>query len=170
MSDQDRIFMKNFALLVAGLVVFTIVIIIVATNLNSLTTRPENPDLVRATEERLKPPAEVYVGDEGAAALEEAEAEQEPATAAAAFDGSMDGELIYNNVCKACHGAGVAGSPKLVAAEWEARLEQGMDTLVEHAINGYQGQAGYMPPKGGRPDLSDEQVRTTVQWMVDNLE
>ncbi|MEM6576462.1 MAG: c-type cytochrome, partial [Pseudomonadota bacterium] len=78
--------------------------------------------------------------------------------------------LIYNNVCAACHTSGVAGSPKLESAAWEPRLAQGMDTLVQHAIEGYQGDAGLMPARGGRMDLSDEQVRVTVQWMVDQLQ
>jgi cytochrome c5 len=44
-----------------------------------------------------------------------------------------------------------------------------MDTLLKHAIEGFTGNAGIMPPKGGNPSLTDEQVQATVQWMVDNL-
>jgi cytochrome c5 len=62
----------------------------------------------------------------------------------------------------------VAGAPKFAdAAAWSARIDQGMDTLVKHAIEGFQGSAGYMPAKGGNPALSDEQVRSAVQHMVD---
>jgi cytochrome c5 len=43
-----------------------------------------------------------------------------------------------------------------------------MDTLVEHAINGYQGSAGYMPPKGGRADLSDDAIKAAVEYMAEN--
>jgi cytochrome c5 len=48
-------------------------------------------------------------------------------------------------------------------------VAQGMDTLVKHAVEGYQGPAGLMPAKGGNPSLTNEQVASTVQWMVDNL-
>lgn len=41
---------------------------------------------------------------------------------------------------------------------WEARIAQGLDVLVEHAINGHRGHSGYMPPKGGCTSLTDEQV------------
>ena len=35
-------------------------------------------------------------------------------------------------------------------------------------IDGYQGSAGYMPPKGGQVQLSDDEVAAAVQYMVDN--
>jgi cytochrome c5 len=38
--------------------------------------------------------------------------------------------------------------------------------LKDHAINGFQGSAGYMPAKGGRVDLSDEEVASAVEYMV----
>ena len=41
-----------------------------------------------------------------------------------------------------------------------------MDVLKDHAINGFQGDAGYMPAKGGRVDLSDEEVANAVEYMV----
>lgn len=169
MSEHDRIFMKNFTLIIIGLAVFTVVIILVAGSMNKLSSRPDNPDKVAQLEERIAPVGKVYTGEAGAEAL--AQAEKDAATAQpVAFDGSLDAQMIYDNVCAACHNAGVAGSPKLEKAAWEPRLEQGMDTLVSHAINGYNGSAGYMPARGGRMDLSDEQVRVTVQWMVDNLQ
>jgi cytochrome c5 len=80
----------------------------------------------------------------------------------------MTAEQVYNTACAACHEAGIAGAPKMGdAAAWAPRIEQGMDTLATHAIKGFQGSAGYMPPKGGRPDLSDDAVRAAVQHMVD---
>jgi len=80
-----------------------------------------------------------------------------------------DGKATYDTACGACHGQGVAGAPKLGdAANWKDRVAQGMELLVEHAIKGYQGKAGYMPPKGGFANLSDDQVREAVTYMVDN--
>ena len=86
-----------------------------------------------------------------------------------AYDGSLDGSVIYNNLCGACHVSGAGGAPKLEKAVWAARRAQGLDTLVKHATDGFTGAAGMMPARGGNPSLSDDQVRVTVQWMVDNL-
>ena len=69
--------------------------------------------------------------------------------------------------CNACHGLGVAGAPKVGdAAQWVDRIAQGMDVLKKHAIEGYQGDAGFMPAKGARLDLSDEEVNAAVDYMV----
>jgi len=43
---------------------------------------------------------------------------------------------------------------------------QGLDELVTKAIEGFTGSTGVMPPKGGNPALTDEQVKATVEWMV----
>ena len=52
------------------------------------------------------------------------------------------------------------------AEAWTARIAQGTDVLKDHAINGYQGSVGFMPAKGGRTDLSDEEVASAVDYMV----
>ena len=67
----------------------------------------------------------------------------------------------------ACHGAGVAGAPKLGdKADWGPRIAQGNDTLYQHAIQGFQGKKGVMPPKGGNTALPDDQVKAAVDYMV----
>lgn len=80
------------------------------------------------------------------------------------------GASVYNNACAACHAAGVAGAPKKGDAQaWESRIEQGMATLIEHSIEGYRGETGYMPPRGGRSNLSDEDVANAVAYMVNEV-
>ncbi len=87
----------------------------------------------------------------------------------ASFNVIADGKATYDASCAACHVAGVAGAPKVGdSAAWKDRVAQGMDTMVEHAIKGYQGKAGYMPPKGGFANLSDDQVKEAVAYMVEN--
>ena len=49
---------------------------------------------------------------------------------------------------------------------WADRVTQDMETLYDHAINGYQGSAGVMPAKGGNPSLSDDEVRAAVDHMI----
>jgi len=69
----------------------------------------------------------------------------------------------YRTACAACHMTGAAGAPKTGdKAAWKARIAAGMDTLVTNAIKG----KGAMPPKGGRPNLTDAQVKAVVAYMV----
>ena len=82
---------------------------------------------------------------------------------------ALAGKEIFENACKVCHGSGIAGSPKLGDHEaWAPRVKQDLSILVGHAINGYSGSSGIMPPKGGRVDLSDQQVAEAVSYMVES--
>ena len=79
----------------------------------------------------------------------------------------MTGPQVYNAACIACHGGGIGGAPTTGhSAAWGPRIAQGMDTLNKHALEGYQGSAGYMPPKGGRTDLSDDEIVAAVEYLV----
>lgn len=138
--------------------------------INSQQTPDANPVAEAALAERIQPVGAVYAGATGAAAAAAAKsAAAEAAKGQVAYDGTLDGSVVYQNLCSACHTAGAGGAPKLEKAAWAARIAQGMDTLNQHAIDGFQGSAGIMPARGGNPALNDEQVRATVQWMVDNL-
>ena len=89
------------------------------------------------------------------------------AGSAAAPAAKADGKKVYDANCAACHGAGVAGAPKVGdKAAWAPRIQQGSATLYEHAIKGFQGKAGMMPPKGGS-SASDEEVKAAVDYMAD---
>lgn len=86
---------------------------------------------------------------------------------AAAGVAQADGQKTYQQACAACHATGAAGAPKLNdKAAWSDRVAKGKDTLYDHAINGFKGDKGYMPPKGGRSDLSDDAVKAAVDYMV----
>jgi cytochrome c5 len=90
-----------------------------------------------------------------------------PAAAAAVTAAKPDGKKVYETGCIACHGAGIAGAPKLGdTAVWAPRLAEGIDTLHKHAIEGYQGKAGVMPPKGGNTALPDADVKAAVDYMA----
>ncbi len=89
------------------------------------------------------------------------------ATATAAMGAAAGGQDTYGKACVVCHGAGVAGAPKLGdKADWGPRIAQGNDTLYEHAIKGYTGKKGMMPPKGGNTALPDADVKAAVDYMV----
>jgi cytochrome c len=81
---------------------------------------------------------------------------------------ALTGQKVYNEVCIACHSPpGVGGAPALGdRAAWAARIAQGMDTLIDRALNGYSSKTGIMPKKGGRLDLSDEEIIGAVEFMV----
>ena len=78
-----------------------------------------------------------------------------------------DGETIYNSGCVACHGAGIAGAPRVGdKVAWANRIAQGTKIIYEHALKGFQGTAGIMPAKGGFTHLSDEQVKAAIDFMI----
>ena len=81
----------------------------------------------------------------------------------------MDGGQIFGNLCTGCHTSGAGGAPTMTAAGFGARASKGKDTLYKHAIEGFTGTAGHMPPKGGNPALTDDQVKATVDWMLANV-
>jgi len=78
------------------------------------------------------------------------------------------GKITWQENCEGCHGIGVAGAPVATDADaWAPRVAQGRDTLYQHAIEGFFGPMGtMMPPRGGNDQLSDEQVRAAVDYMV----
>jgi len=110
--------------------------------------------------ERIKPVGQVVVAA--------AETQKEPVKiAVAASPPGRDGQQIYQAACVACHGAGIAGAPKLDdKGQWAKRIAKGVDTLYASAINGIQGSAGVMPAKGGNAALSNAEVKAAVDYIV----
>ncbi|MDD3354725.1 c-type cytochrome [Zoogloea sp.] len=83
-----------------------------------------------------------------------------------AADGGK-GADVFKKTCAMCHQTGVAGAPKLGdKADWGPRIAQGNDTLYKHAIEGFTGEKGMMPPKGGNTSLSDEDLKAAVDFIV----
>ena len=166
--SRDQKFFDMYSLVIGVLVAFAIAIFILAAHLSEKTqgvyTR-ETAEYQAAVAERIRPVGEVYLpGEEAQAAAPVVETAAEPEPVAAA----MTGPQVYNTACLACHGTGVGGAPMLGNADqWASRIAQGMDVLTQHAIEGFTGSAGFMPPKGGRLDLSDEEISNAVEYMVE---
>jgi len=158
---EDRQFTTMFMAVLVGLVVLTIVILIIANVLYS-PTMESDLRVQKAVADRIKPMGGVYVGsvpEEVAGAS--SSTEQTAAVQVAAAD--LSGEQVYQQVCAACHTAGVLNAPKRGdAAAWEPRLAKGIDALYTSSINGI----GAMPAKGGRADVSDDAIKAAVDYMV----
>jgi len=163
-ASHDRKFFDTFMLVLGILLGITIGLIILARIIagnTSVAHKQEDPVFRQEIAARIAPVAKVAVAGQDNSAL--APAEATPAVAAE----DLPGETVYNQACVACHGAGIAGAPKLGdKAAWGPRIAQGADTLHKHAIEGFQGKAGLMPPKGGRTDLSDQSVINAVDYIV----
>jgi cytochrome c5 len=90
-----------------------------------------------------------------------------PATQTAAAPVNTAGQGIYNRTCAMCHASGAAGAPiPGNKSEWEPRIAQGMDVLYQHSLEGFTGDKGMMPARGGSPNLSDDEVKAAVDFMV----
>ena len=126
-----------------------------------------DPLMQAGAHERTKPFGQVAVAGQDNSALAIVAPITPPAAVAAAGAAPpTDGKSVYETACVACHGSGLAGAPEFGdKAAWVARVAQGQATLDKHAIEGYQGGAGFMPAKGGRLDLTDDAVKAAVAYM-----
>jgi cytochrome c5 len=169
-SKHDDHFFNVFSAVLGILVAITIGLFVFARIVGGGMTASHveaDPLLQRDVVERIRPFGQVAVAGQDNSALTIAPPPgAEPAATTASLP--ANGEETYKAVCSVCHTAGIAGAPKTGdKAAWAARIAQGMDTLHRHAIEGYTGSAGYMPPKGGRADLTDELVMQAVDFMAD---
>lgn len=89
-----------------------------------------------------------------------------PAPAAPPVAVNEAGKSAYGKACALCHAAGVGGAPKPGdKADWGPRIAQGAELLYKHALEGFSGSKGTMPPKGGST-LADADVKAAVDFMV----
>jgi len=76
---------------------------------------------------------------------------------------ARSGKQVYDAACFACHNTGVANAPKPDdKAAWEPRVAQGLESLLKTAING----KGAMPPRGGNPAVTDEELKNAIIYMT----
>ena len=174
MRNYDLELLKKFSMVI-GLLVITLGLIGLAVYLQRAVPEEVSPAAAKRVMQRIAPAGAVYAGTSGAAAQAAAQAAAEAAALAktaapVTHVGTPDGKTIYDNLCTACHTNGIGKAPTLDRMHWQTRLAQGKQALYTHAIEGFSGpDGGIMPPKGGNPALSDEQVKATVDWMLSNL-
>lgn len=156
-KESDKKFFTLFTLVVVALSVLMITFFFLGgkyggnpkapLNINKTTEVPAT-DIEMATE---APPAEELFTE-------------------AAASGDPDGKAVYDKVCVACHAGAIPGIPKLGdKSDWEARIAQGNDVLYDRALNGFMGASMQMPPRGGA-ELSDDEVKAAVDYMVQSAQ
>ena len=122
-----------------------------------------DPGFMGATDERTRPIGRVaLIGDPDVGVRPVVH------TVEGSVSAPMSGPQVYNENCYLCHAApGVGGAPVFGDVQaWAPRIAQGPEVLTDRVINGYQGETGVMPPKGGRPDLSDAEILEALEFML----
>ena len=166
-SKADDIFWKEFGVILLLLLGFSVGMFIIARVIGAAAM-----DRIQTSAElvamRIEPVGRVRVGDptqqsaaEGIPVAMASEAVPESTVAAA---DAKPGEAVYGGLCHACHAAGLAGAPKPDdTAAWTERAAKGLDAMLVIAIQG----RGGMPPRGGNPALTDEELRQAIEYMLE---
>jgi cytochrome c5 len=165
--SRDQKFFDMYSVVIGALIIVAVAIFVLSAKMSNLTQDVYTRDAAEyqeAVTSRISPVGQVYrPGEEHESTAPTVDTPAEPDPVATA----MSGPQVYNAACLACHGAGIGGAPILGdAGQWADRVAQGADTLKEHAIKGFTGSVGYMPAKGGRLDLSDDEIAAAVDYMV----
>ncbi len=167
MSKHDDHFANTFSVVIGTLVVVTLFLIALARSIGNPFEEAKiaaDAAMNQQVAARTAPVGQVAVAGADNAAMA---IKSDDGAAPTALALPKNGEETYKAVCSACHAAGIAGAPKVGdKAAWAPRIAQGKATLYAHALNGFQGKAGVMPAKGARPDLPDDLVKETVDYIV----
>lgn len=158
MSEQENNSMLPLVSVLGVMVAFAVFIGVLAAVIGGFARqdRPLDEREMAALKERIAPIGQVRTSDQPP--METANA-GEPQAAVAPRSGTE----VVQQVCAACHVAGVLGAPKIGAkGDWEPRLAQGFDTLLKHSIEGIRA----MPPKGGNPGLSEDELKAALTEML----
>jgi cytochrome c5 len=167
MSKQDSTFFNNFSVVIGILVTVTVGLFVFARHVGATSQGKQvttDPRYETSVEDRLQPVAKVAVAGQDNSAMKIEAAG--PAMAAAAIP--KTGTEAYESACQACHGAGIAGAPKVGdKAQWGPRIAQGKEILYNHALHGFNGKSGVMPAKGGHTEWPDDLVKQAVDHIVE---
>lgn len=169
MSKQDTHFFNVFSVVIALLIVVTIALFALARIVGSHSQEAQvltEPDYSKSVAARIAEPSrEAVAGADNSALTIKVVTPAGAGSVALAMP--RNGKELFEQTCSVCHGQGIAGAPKAGdKAAWAPRLAEGNATLYEHALKGFQGTTGVMPPKGGRTDAPDDLVRQAVDHMI----
>ena len=169
---RDQKFFDLYSLVIGALALVLLAIFVLAMKMSARTQAvftAATEEYQQAMTQRLQPVGSVRMPGEE---LNAGHPQVTPAEPAEPVATTLSGPQVYNAACVMCHGNGIGGAPMLTdAANWAPRIAQGVDTLRDHAINGYAGPGGgYMPPKGGRLDLSDDEISGAIDYMLSEIQ
>ena len=148
--DEHTSFIKTPKQLLVVVVLAFLIPILLISIIASLAMRSVEPSAEVKSDEaiakRLKPVGQVVV----------AEGSDVP--------GQQSGKQVVEAVCSACHLTGMLNAPKIGdQAAWGLLIKNdGQQHLTEAAIKGIR----QMPPKGGNPQLTDDEVARAVAYMA----
>jgi len=158
--NQESIATRNWTIFIYVVVSIILLLLIIGLLANKLWLNQEYQEPAEFRHERIKPFGQVNVQSSETVAQAPV-VEEKPAA-------PKPPKEIYNTVCMACHDTGAAGAPKLGdKAAWADRLAKGKETLINNAINGL---GAAMPPRGGNPNLTDEELKATVEYMLETVD
>ncbi len=147
-NTSSTFFVRSFS---ACLCLFLLAQITPSSALSQDESRKNTPKT--SVSDRIKPIGEVYISDA-------------PTIVQQPIDTNVDispGEKIATAACLRCHSAGLMKSPKIGNhKDWAPRLKKGRETLYDHAINGHN----KMPARGGKRNLSDNDIKAAVDHML----
>lgn len=76
---------------------------------------------------------------------------------------ARSGAQVVYSYCALCHESGFDGAPRIGdRAAWLPHTKLGIDPMVHSAIRGHGG----MPPRGGKANLTDGELRDAVIYMI----
>ena len=162
---SDKKFAKTLKVVFGVLVGSTVAILALANVLISDADYSHETVIKENIEDRIQPVGNVQIAGESVMVDTTASEAEKNDPELVVADAGKPVEQIYQ-ACAICHGTGVLNAPKLGdKASWEPRLAKGVEQLYTNAINGM----GTMPPKGGRLDFSDEDIKRAVDYMLDSV-
>ena len=155
----DAEFYKVFAIvsvIIIGLAIFIAILSNVFAGYASSASENYKVEIQSDTNQRIAPSGKINLASNPSI-------KQEVMVASVSETKILTGEEVYNTVCMSCHTSGAAGAPVIGNnSQWSDRLAKGKDALYASAINGI----GIMPAKGGVSSLSDNEIKSAVDYIL----
>ena len=155
----DAEFYKVFAIvsvIIVGLAIFIAILSNVFAGHASSASENYKVEIQSDTNQRIAPSGKTNLASNPSI-------KQEVIVASVSAKKALTGQEVYNTVCMSCHTSGAAGAPVIGNNnQWSDRLSKGKDTLYANAVNGI----GIMPAKGGVSSLSDNEVKSAVDYIL----
>jgi len=173
-QEQDQRFFRNYALVIGVLAVMVLVFFTIAQIIGE-NEEASIQQRAAVVAERTMPVGKVNISGQTESSAGTGQSSTAPASATGVASSEDPGKRVFNSLCFTCHGneQGVGGLPGVPhfgdKQAWAGRIAQGTALLYEHALKGFTGESGIaMPAKGGNPNLTDDEIKATVDFIVEH--